>query len=88
MDAVNEALLAISGLQHDIYCPRQRALIHVEQQWAESDFTADGQIFHRRALMAPERDSLRLYFLGNHYETKVLHFGVRPSYAAEGVLML
>lgn len=41
-----------------------------------------------QSLIDSERDSLRLYYLGNHYETKVRHFGVHPSYAAEGVLML
>lgn len=44
-----ENLLAISGLQHYLYCPRQWALIHLEQQWAESYHTADGQIFHQNA---------------------------------------
>lgn len=44
-----EDLLAISGLQHYLYCPRQWALIHLEQQWAESYHTADGQTFHQNA---------------------------------------
>lgn len=42
-------LLAISGLQHYAYCPRQWALIHIEEQWAESFFTADGQAFHKKS---------------------------------------
>lgn len=41
-----------------------------------------------QVLIDPERDSLRLYYMGNNYETKVHHFGVRPSYAAEGMLMI
>lgn len=41
--------LQISGLQHFAYCPRQWALIHLEQQWQENDRTADGRIFHTRA---------------------------------------
>jgi len=45
-------LLAISGLQHYSYCPRQWALIHIEEQWAESFFTADGQAFHKKAMTA------------------------------------
>ena len=40
------------------------------------------------ALMNPEKDSLRFYYLGNHYETKVEHFGVKAGYQAEGVLMI
>ena len=40
------------------------------------------------ALMNTEKDSLRFYYLGNHYETKVEHFGVKAGYQAEGVLMI
>ena len=39
-------------------------------------------------LMDPEQDSLRFYYLGNQYKTKVEHFGVKESYEAEGVLMV
>ena len=41
-------LLMISALQHVAYCPRQFALIHVEQVWAENFFTAHGQLLHQR----------------------------------------
>lgn len=40
--------LFISALQHFAYCPRQFALIHVEQAWAENRFTAEGRILHER----------------------------------------
>lgn len=43
-----EDYLAISALQHYAYCPRQFALIHVEQAWAENRFTAEGQVLHQR----------------------------------------
>lgn len=46
MDEVE--LIPISALQHYLYCPRQCALIHVEQQWAESRATAEGRIMHKR----------------------------------------
>ncbi len=39
-------------------------------------------------LIDPEKDSLRFYFLGNRYETKVKHIGAKASYEAEGVLMV
>lgn len=39
-------------------------------------------------LMDPELDSLRFYYLGNHYQTKVEHFGCKPSYEAEGILIV
>lgn len=41
-------LLPISALQHYAYCPRQFALIHVEQVWAENRYTAEGRILHER----------------------------------------
>ena len=40
--------LAISALQHYAYCPRQFALIHIEQAWDENQFTAEGRILHER----------------------------------------
>ena len=41
-------LIPISALQHFLYCPRQCALIHLEQQWAESRHTAEGRLLHGR----------------------------------------
>lgn len=41
--------LMISGLQHFMFCKRQWALIHVEQQWAENGLTTDGMLFHKNA---------------------------------------
>jgi CRISPR-associated exonuclease Cas4 len=43
-----EDLLMISALQHLLFCPRQCALIHVEQQWTENRYTAEGRIMHER----------------------------------------
>ncbi|MEA5020541.1 MAG: CRISPR-associated endonuclease Cas2 [Gordonibacter sp.] len=34
------------------------------------------------------KDSLRFYYLGNNYQTKVEHVGAKPSYEAEGFLAL
>lgn len=39
-------------------------------------------------LMDPEKDSLRFYYLGNHYKTKIEHFGAKATYEPEGVLMV
>ena len=44
-----DELVPISALQHMLYCPRQCALIHVEQQWAENHSTAEGRVMHDRA---------------------------------------
>ena len=43
-----EDLVPISALQHMLYCPRQCALIHVERQWGENAYTAEGRVLHRR----------------------------------------
>lgn len=41
-------LLPISALQHLLFCPRQCALIHIEQAWSENLFTAQGRILHEK----------------------------------------
>lgn len=40
------------------------------------------------SLIDEENDSLRFYYLGNKYQTKVEHFGAKAGYEAEGVLMI
>ena len=42
-----DEMLMLSGIQHFMFCPRQWALIHIEQQWAENKLTTEGQILHR-----------------------------------------
>lgn len=44
-----DELLALSGIQHYSFCPRQWALIHIEQQWAENLLTVQGDLVHNRA---------------------------------------
>ena len=39
-------------------------------------------------LIDPEKDSLRFYYLGNKYQTKIEHVGAKPTYEAEGFLAL
>ena len=39
-------------------------------------------------LINDKEDSLRFYYLGNNYRTKVEHFGSKTSYDAEGTLMI
>lgn len=43
-----DELRPLSALQHLLYCPRQCALIHVEQQWTENQATAEGRLAHER----------------------------------------
>lgn len=40
--------ISISALQHYAYCPRQCALIHLEQAWSENYWTAEGRLLHER----------------------------------------
>ena len=39
--------IAISALQHYAYCPRQCALIHIEQVFDDNIYTARGQAVHK-----------------------------------------
>jgi len=49
-----DQLIALSALQHWLYCPRQCALIHIEQAWSENQFTAEGKVMHERAHDGPD----------------------------------
>jgi CRISPR-associated exonuclease Cas4 len=44
-----EDLLPLSGLQHLTFCERRWALIHLERQWQENLFTAEGKLLHDKA---------------------------------------
>ena len=57
-------LIMISALQHFVFCPRQCALIHIEQTWTESGRTAEGRIMHERV----------------HEENRASRGGVRIDY--------
>ena len=46
-DELDDAI-AISALQHYSYCPRQCALIHVEQAWDENVYTLRGRAVHEQ----------------------------------------
>jgi CRISPR-associated exonuclease Cas4 len=49
----DDQLLPISALQHYLFCPRQCALIHLEQAWAENQLTAEGRLLHNKAHDGP-----------------------------------
>ena len=44
----DDELLMLSGIQHFSFCPRQWALIHIEQQWQENLLTFGGRELHER----------------------------------------
>lgn len=43
-----EDFLLLSGIQHFVFCRRQWALIHIEQQWSENLRTIEGKILHEK----------------------------------------
>ena len=53
----DEELLLLSGIQHFAFCPRQWALIHIEQQWCENVKTIEGKHLHERVDDPFDKDS-------------------------------
>ena len=49
MEYDEEDFLMLSGIQHYIFCKRQWALIHIEQQWEENYRTTAGELMHSNA---------------------------------------
>lgn len=49
MEYREEDYLMISGIQHFMFCRRQWALIHIEQQWEENVHTVIGELMHKKA---------------------------------------
>lgn len=43
----DEDMLMLSGIQHFRFCPRQWALIHIEQQWDDNRLTIEGELMHK-----------------------------------------
>ncbi len=39
-------------------------------------------------LIDPEQDSLRIYYLGNNWHSRIEHFGTKSTYDPEGVLIV
>ena len=86
--AEHDDSLPISGLQHLVFCPRQWALIHLEQAWAENRLTAEGRLLHERADLPGEsrRGELRMVRglalasarLRLHGRADVVEFGAGP----------
>lgn len=47
MPYAEDDMLMLSGIQHYAFCPRQWALIHIDQQWSENLLTMEGHIMHQ-----------------------------------------
>lgn len=41
-----DEMLQLSGIQHFVFCPRQWALIHIDQCWEDNGLTAEGSMLH------------------------------------------
>lgn len=39
-------------------------------------------------IMDSDKDSLRIYYLGNNWKNKIEHFGAKETYNPEGVLII
>lgn len=48
MEYDEDDFLLLSGIQHFVFCKRQWALIHIEQQWSENLRTIEGKILHEK----------------------------------------
>jgi len=48
MAYAEDELLMLSGIQHYKFCPRQWALIHLEQLWDENRLTIEGSLLHKQ----------------------------------------
>ena len=43
-----DAFLMLSGIQHFVFCRRQWALIHIENQWNDNVHTVNGELVHEK----------------------------------------
>ena len=48
-----EEFLLLSGIQHFAFCRRQWALIHIEQQWQENEYTVEGELIAKYPFLSP-----------------------------------
>lgn len=48
VDNREDEYLMLSGIQHFLFCRRQWALIHIEQQWEENVRTVEGMFLHEK----------------------------------------
>ncbi|MDH5730622.1 MAG: CRISPR-associated protein Cas4 [Gammaproteobacteria bacterium] len=87
-----QSIIMISAIQHYAFCPRQFALIHIEQLWHENQFTAEGNILHERvdSGAAEQRNDIRYergvalkseqYALVGKMDLLEIHSGSPPQY--------
>ena len=81
MSYTEDDLLPLSALQHLLFCERQCALIHIEQEWTENLYTAEGRILHEHvdAGQSESRGDVRIEYSDQHWLdefTSVYHIEV------------
>ena len=73
----DDEMLQLSGIQHYVFCPRQWALIYIEQVWIENHLTAEGRIMHENVDNPFQRErngSSVITLRGVRLESKILGF--------------
>jgi CRISPR-associated protein Cas4 len=68
-------LVMISALQQYLFCSRRCALVHIEQQWRENRFTAEGRVLHER-VHTSSRESRRVLRVEYGVSIRSLRLGV------------
>ena len=48
MPYTEDDMLMLSGIQHYAFCPRQWAIIHIDQQWSDNRLTMEGHLLHQK----------------------------------------
>jgi CRISPR-associated exonuclease Cas4 len=72
---LEDELIPISALSHACYCERRYALIHLEQEWEENRFTAEGRVLHER-VDAEHHESRRLFKQEYGMAVRSLQYGL------------
>uniref|UniRef100_UPI003FEE5843 CRISPR-associated endonuclease Cas2 n=1 Tax=Candidatus Fimivicinus sp. TaxID=3056640 RepID=UPI003FEE5843 len=66
-----------------------RQCVNYGQRVQNSVFAVCREVEYKlEQLIDPETDSLRFYYLGNNYKTKVKHLGAKPSFDVTETLII
>ena len=72
---IEDDLVQISALQHALFCERQYTLIHLEQEWEENRFTAEGRVLHER-VDSEHHESRRMFKQEYGMPVRSLQYGL------------
>lgn len=71
-----EDFLMISGIQHFVFCERQWALIHIEQQWYENELTIDGNFMHEKVHDGMQFEKRKNTIISRGMAVRSFEFGI------------